>query len=270
MSEEIFISYKSERRAAATHLSDILKAHGFSVWYDYGLISGTSFAHQINEKLNAAKIVIVLWCTKSVTSPWVLHEALTAKHNGTYFPVLMEQCDVPTEFKSDQYIDLRHWNARPTAYEPHDLIEDIERVLDRPAESDRDKLKDLRSEWTKYGSRTLNEFALSAVSPNRQEEDAPGPASVSPPDAPERPGPNIPERAETQPPPKRMQIKRQNSQMMTGSGRSMISWTHQFAKIWNDSSNTSRAIQWPMSRAAISKALSPPRKKRRVSLNSPN
>lgn len=173
MSEEIFISYKSERRAAATHLSDILKAHGFSVWYDYGLISGTSFADQINEKLNAAKVVVVLWCKKSVDSPWVLHEALTAKHNGSYLPALIETCEFKSEFKPDQYIDLRHWNARPTAYEPHDLIDDIERALGRSAESNRSKLKDLRSEWTKYGSRTLGDFALTAASPNRLETEAP-------------------------------------------------------------------------------------------------
>lgn len=60
---DVFISYKSERRAAAEHLAEILSDYGYSVWWDYGLISGRDFGAQIEKELRAAKAVIVLWCS---------------------------------------------------------------------------------------------------------------------------------------------------------------------------------------------------------------
>ncbi|MCR6644334.1 MAG: toll/interleukin-1 receptor domain-containing protein [Terricaulis sp.] len=76
---DIFISYKSERRAAAEHLAGVLGAHGYSVWWDYGLVSGRDFARQIEKELSAAKAVVVLWCSLSRESEWVRQEALYAK-----------------------------------------------------------------------------------------------------------------------------------------------------------------------------------------------
>ncbi|MFZ4381401.1 MAG: hypothetical protein ACOYO0_05475 [Sandarakinorhabdus sp.] len=34
---DIFISYKSERRAAVGHLACVLQSYGYSVWFDCGL-----------------------------------------------------------------------------------------------------------------------------------------------------------------------------------------------------------------------------------------
>lgn len=62
---DIFISYKSERQAAAQHLARILELNGYSVWYDYGLLSGRDFSRQIERELRAAKAVIVMWCPLS-------------------------------------------------------------------------------------------------------------------------------------------------------------------------------------------------------------
>ena len=69
----------TERRNAAQHLSRILELNGYSVWFDYGLLSGSDFGPQIERELRAAKAVIVLWCTLSHDSKWVLEEAHLAE-----------------------------------------------------------------------------------------------------------------------------------------------------------------------------------------------
>lgn len=53
---DIFISYSSRRREAAQHLAQVLENYGYSVWFDYSLISGkTGFSEQIEEELEKAK-----------------------------------------------------------------------------------------------------------------------------------------------------------------------------------------------------------------------
>jgi TIR domain len=80
---DIFISYKSERRNAAQHLSRILELNGYSVWFDYGLFSGIDFGRQIEREIRAAKVVVVLWCSLSRDSRWVLEEAHLAQRLET-------------------------------------------------------------------------------------------------------------------------------------------------------------------------------------------
>ena len=75
---EIFISYKSERRAAAAHLAKILERYGYTVWFDYHLVKGDDFADEIDRRIREAKAVVVLWCKLAVQSVWVRREAALA------------------------------------------------------------------------------------------------------------------------------------------------------------------------------------------------
>ena len=169
----MFISYKAERKNAAEHLRHILEAHGFSVWYDYQLKTGTDFDLQIMRELNAAKAVVVLWDTMSASSPWVKLEAMTALYNDTYVPVMIENCTLDTEFAKVQCEDLLRWSAEPAAYRPESLIETLEEKLGRHATADRTALKSLHEEWRKYGSQSLEQFALTAVPDKREAEKTP-------------------------------------------------------------------------------------------------
>jgi hypothetical protein len=76
---EIFISYKSERRAAAEHFAEVLKRYGYSVWFDYELVKGKDFAAQIERQIREAKTLVALWCSLSISSRWVREEV----HAGT-------------------------------------------------------------------------------------------------------------------------------------------------------------------------------------------
>jgi len=72
---DIFISYKSERRAAVRHLAEILSYYGYSVWFDNSLVKGRDYSRQIEDQIRVSRVVLVLWCKLSVKSDWVAEEA---------------------------------------------------------------------------------------------------------------------------------------------------------------------------------------------------
>jgi hypothetical protein len=88
---DVFISYKSERRPAVEHLARVLENYGFTVWFDYALLSGKQFAPQIEREIRAARAVLVLWCNRSVESEWVKDEARIAKERETLIPISIEE-----------------------------------------------------------------------------------------------------------------------------------------------------------------------------------
>lgn len=75
---DLFLSYDSADRAVAQRLADALEALGWSVWWDREIPFGKAFDLVIEEQLNAARCVIVLWSKDSVRSRWVKTEAAVA------------------------------------------------------------------------------------------------------------------------------------------------------------------------------------------------
>ena len=127
---DVFISYKSERRPAISHLARVIENYGYSVWFDYALMPGGSFSAQIERELRAARAVIVVWCSMSVRSVegktnWVVEEADLAKSLGTYLPVWLEPVDLPLGFRMGDVIDISEWNGDPRSHEIDRLIEQL-------------------------------------------------------------------------------------------------------------------------------------------------
>jgi TIR domain len=169
--DEIFLSYKSERRRAAEHLAEILLRHGFSVWFDYGLIKGRDFAQQIDRKVREAKAVVVLWCSMSVHSRWVGEEADLAQKLDTLIPAKIEPCELPVGFRRQEFIDLTSWDGSPRSYHLDQLIEALEQRIGRRAKPDTDALREYEKLWRRFGALPLSAFALAAAVPTIEREE---------------------------------------------------------------------------------------------------
>jgi hypothetical protein len=111
---DVFISYASEDRADAERLASVLSDRGWDVWWDRRLVAGSLFDEVIEERLDEARAVIVVWSTTAVASEWVRAEATAAIERGVIIPVLIEPCRVPLRFRNVQTIDLSDWDGDPT------------------------------------------------------------------------------------------------------------------------------------------------------------
>lgn len=112
---EVFVSYKREDEARAGRLVKALEGVGLSVWWDRGLPGGESWRQQIQQALDGAHCVIVLWTHESVgpAGDFVRDEAGQAKRRGVLVPVLMDRVSPPLGFGEVQAIDLIHWKGDP-------------------------------------------------------------------------------------------------------------------------------------------------------------
>jgi hypothetical protein len=157
---DLFISYKSERRAAAEHLAEILADYGYSVWWDYGLISGRDFGAQIETELRSAKAVLVAWCSMSVQSEWVREEASLAKRLNKMIPIIIEKTELPLGFTLAQTLDLSDWDGAPQSNLLERLFRDIGQFVGRPPKPNLEGLERTERAWRRFGAPTLREFAL--------------------------------------------------------------------------------------------------------------
>jgi hypothetical protein len=86
---DVFISYSKDDRAIAEALAAKLAAKGLTVWWDTELVGGESFRDAIEQQLEAATVVTVLWSPSSIKSRYVIDEADVAAAPGKLVSVLV-------------------------------------------------------------------------------------------------------------------------------------------------------------------------------------
>jgi TIR domain/SPOR domain len=161
---DVFISYKSERRSAVAHLARVLENYGFSVWFDWALLSGDNFIRLIEREIRSARVVVVLWCARSVQSDYVLEEAHLARKLGKIIPIRIEPVDLPLGFQLLDTFDLTAWDGSPKSSVIGELIAHIGEKTKREPRSQRRSLDELEANWRQYGALSLTEFPPDANS----------------------------------------------------------------------------------------------------------
>jgi hypothetical protein len=110
---DIFLSYAQSDRAKARRLADALQGEGWSVWWDPKIPPGKTFDEVIDQALERAKCVIVLWSKTSVTSGWVKAEAAEGKSRGILIPAkIQDDVKIPLEFRYLQASRLTDWEGQ--------------------------------------------------------------------------------------------------------------------------------------------------------------
>lgn len=108
----VFLSYAREDMARVRPLAQALEAAGHSVWWDQQIAGGQQFAQEIEQALDNANAVVVVWTEASCRSPWVRDEAASARDRDRLIPVCLDGCVPPLGFRQFQSIDLRGWTGR--------------------------------------------------------------------------------------------------------------------------------------------------------------
>ncbi|MGA2740864.1 MAG: SUMF1/EgtB/PvdO family nonheme iron enzyme [Bryobacteraceae bacterium] len=130
---EIFISYARPDRLRAEAIAKALQDHGWSVWWDWDIPAGKTFRQVIQEQLDKARCVIVLWSATSAASEWVIEEATEGKDRGILVPALIEKVRPPLGFRQIQAADLTIWKGEAAAPPLVKLRTDIAALIGAPA-----------------------------------------------------------------------------------------------------------------------------------------
>jgi adenylate cyclase len=121
---DVFISYARSTANQAEKVAEALRALGYDVWRDDQLPAHRSYSEVIEERLAAAKAVVVIWSAEAVKSQWVFSEANRARETGKLVQLSVEAMRLPMPFDSIQCADLVGWtgdtDARLAAAKPAD------------------------------------------------------------------------------------------------------------------------------------------------------
>jgi hypothetical protein len=128
---DVFISYASADRETAQKYADTLESFGWSVWWDREIPVGKTYDQVIEEELNAAACVVVLWSKNSVQSRWVKTEASAAADRDNLVPVLIDKVGIPLEFRRIQTANLSDWNGDESNPEFLKLRHAVEEMVGR-------------------------------------------------------------------------------------------------------------------------------------------
>ena len=125
---DVFLSYTRADASEARRLAEALESRGWSVWWDRRIPHGKDFNSIIQQELDDARCILVLWSAASVSSHFVRDEA-TEGNNGRLVPVLIEAVKQPLGFRQLQAADLSDWRGLPTHEEFQRLVRSINDIV---------------------------------------------------------------------------------------------------------------------------------------------
>jgi serine/threonine-protein kinase len=110
---DVFLSYKAEDRARLVPLVEAIEAEGLSVWWDAHIGGGANWREDIQEHLDAAKCVVVVWSKRSVgrDGNFVRDEASRAQRRDAYIPLRIDDVEPPLGFGEIQALSLKGWKG---------------------------------------------------------------------------------------------------------------------------------------------------------------
>jgi TIR domain len=109
MSHDIFVSYSSSNRDFVRDLAVALNKQGWSVWWDRSILPGAIFTSEIEQALDAAACVIVVWSKTSAQSNWVRAEAAKAFEKRKLIPIRIDDIEPPLPFSQIHTENMAGW-----------------------------------------------------------------------------------------------------------------------------------------------------------------
>lgn len=140
------MSYAHADVAEARRIAEALSSLGWSVWWDPSLCAGEIWSERLEEELNAARSIVVLWSDSSSQSAWVKREAEAGLERRCLVPVTRQAAiNPPDKFSHVQADSLAKWDYTPQHAEFKKLVSDLTVHLGEPP----------RGWWTPFARHAL-------------------------------------------------------------------------------------------------------------------
>ena len=144
----VFLSYDRDDSTRARHFANALEKAGHEVWWDLHVRGGTEFSEAIENALNAADAVVVLWSANAIKSAWVRDEASAGRDSGRLVPVTIDGTPPPLGFRQYQTIDLSQWKGRGRGPRFAELLDTVEsKARSRPVLPSQGSDRPQRAGW---------------------------------------------------------------------------------------------------------------------------
>ena len=130
---DIFVSYDSEDLERVKPLITALETHGWSVWWDRELVAGPSYEDKIEEALDEASCVVVVWSSHSIKPQWMRTEAHKGLEREILVPLLIDDVKPPLAYRIAQTAKMIDWPDQAGQLET--VIDGIAELLGKPTTS---------------------------------------------------------------------------------------------------------------------------------------
>lgn len=120
-----FISYARSTAREAQAVAEALRALGYGVWRDDELPAHRAYAEVIEERLQSAKAVVVIWSAEAVKSQWVQSEADRAREDNKLVQLTVDGIRLPMPFDRIQCADLSGWTGDLDAPGWHKVVASV-------------------------------------------------------------------------------------------------------------------------------------------------
>ncbi|HEX6784140.1 MAG TPA: TIR domain-containing protein [Sphingomicrobium sp.] len=137
----VFISYARADEPLARHIADELRSAGFDVWRDDELPAHRAYAEVIEERVNGAAAVVVLWSGEAAKSHWVRAEADAARAAKSLVQVSLDGSSPPMPFNQIQCADLKGWDGQRTSPGWRKLLASVGELTGAPAPQESKRIK---------------------------------------------------------------------------------------------------------------------------------
>jgi adenylate cyclase len=127
---DVFVSYARSTEEEASRVERALRDCGYGVWRDSELPAHRTYADVIEERLKAAKAVVVLWSQEAVKSHWVRAEADAAREAGTLIQASVDGAIPPMPFNQIQCAGLKGWDGQKDHSGWQKLVASVSALVD--------------------------------------------------------------------------------------------------------------------------------------------
>lgn len=127
---DVFVSYARSSVDTARRVAEGLRGLGFDVWMDDHLPAHRPYAEVIEERLHAARSVVVIWSADAAKSDWVKSEAGIARKASKLVQVRVDRARLPMPYDQIHCADLSRWEGEADAIAWRQVVQGVEALRD--------------------------------------------------------------------------------------------------------------------------------------------
>ena len=132
---DVVISYARSTAKTAEAVEEQLRALGYRVWRDDQLPTHRPYADVIEERVRAAKAVVVIWSSDAAKSHWVRSEADAAREAGTLVQVSADGAVPPMPFNQIHCAEMSGWAGDTRAAAWRKVVDSVAELVGAATEA---------------------------------------------------------------------------------------------------------------------------------------